>query len=535
MRRVELSLSKPAADTPAAHFPPGESIPGLLAAAAAARPEHVFLRVGGAAITYAGLARRVAGAAASLHDRGIRSGQHVAVMLTHHVDHVLSFFALMHLGATMVPVNPGLKGLGLAHVVGHSGAQWIVAEQEFVPVLREALGDAFDTSRLLVRDANAPAARADHAYLYDDSPEAPILAADERGNAVRQILYTSGTTGPAKGVVMTDLMLRAAALGSQWIGDIGPGSVLHFWDPIHHVFGSEVLVLALRVPVTLVLVPRFSASRFWDEAREHGVTHVHFVGGVLQLLLKQPERDIDRDHGVRIAWGGGCPLEVWRAFEQRFGVTLREGYGMTETSSFCTINVDGRLGSIGKALAYFDVELVDEQGAAPPPGVPGEIRVREREPGVMLSRYHGSPEAIAEALRGPWLYTGDLATQDADGFLYFKGRKKDSIRRRGENISAWEVERAFGEHPDVEECALIAVRNEFGDEELKLFVKSRSPRLREQQLVDWATSRLAGFQIPRFVQFVDTFPKTPTERIRKQLLSTQLDDCWDREKSCKLN
>lgn len=520
---------------PSTHFPPGESIPGLLARAARDLPDHVFLRVGDATITYAQLAQRVAQAAAHLHARGIRGGQHVAVMLTHHVDHVLSFFALMHLGATIVPVNPALKGLGLAHVVGHSAAQWVIAEQEFVPSLQQALGSGLDATRVLVRDAGTPAAGADHSFLYARATASPPTRADERGDALRQILYTSGTTGPAKGVEMTDLMLRAAALGSTWIGDIVAGSVLHFWDPIHHVFGSEVLVLALQVPVTLVLVPRFSASRFWEEAREHGVTHVHFVGGVLQLLLKQPERSIDRSHGVRIAWGGGCPVEVWRRFEQRFGVTLREGYGMTETSSFCVINVEGRLGSIGRALAYFDVELVDEHDAPTRPGSMGEIRVRAREPGVLLSRYHANPEATAEALRGAWLYTGDLATQDADGFLYFKGRKKDCIRRRGENISAWEVERAFGEHPGVEECALIAVPNEFGDEDLKLFVKAGDARLQARELVDWAASRMAAFQIPRFVQFVDAFVKTPTERIRKQLLSKTLDDCWDREKSCKLD
>lgn len=513
---------------PPPYFSVDDNIPALLARCASQNPTHVFCRAEGLDVSYADLERRVQRAANALHFEGVRKGMHVAVMLSHHLDHIVTFFSLIRLGAVLVPINTGLKGLGLAHVITHAQPTFLLADAEYRPALADIVSDV-PRLQVLWRHAGSSAPEVkDLAVLYQQEhrPEAPeIVHADDD---LRQILFTSGTTGAAKGVLMPDRMLRAAALGSTWIGDIVPGSVLHFWDPIYHVFGSEVLVLALMVPVTLVLVPRFSASRLWDEARANKVTHIHFVGGVLQLLLKQPESPDDRTHGVRVAWGGGCPVEVWRAFEERFGVRIHEGYGMTETSSFSVMNPHGKLGSIGRALPYFDVELVDENGLPVAIGQSGEMRVREREPGVLVAGYYNNPEATASALRDGWLYTGDLAHQDADGDFYFEGRKKDSLRRRGENISAWEVERVFNQHPDVEECALIGVKNEFADEDLKLFVKPRNMALTAEQLLAWAEPRMAAFQLPRFVAMVDFFQKTPTERIQKQFLSKAIDDCWDR-------
>lgn len=515
-----------------AWFSDQETVPLLLERSAAERPDHVLCRQGGAVLTCAELNARVNRAAHGLAALGVTKGSHVALMLGHHLDHILLFFAVMKLGAVQVPINVNLKGPGLAYILDHSAPAVLVADGDYAESLDPLLAER-PAIRQVWRNRVPQEGRS-------VTPLADVLAhADESNPGValgdgdlRTILYTSGTTGPAKGVEMTDRMLRASALGSIWIGSITPGSVLHFWDPIYHVFGSEVLVLSLMVPVTLVLVPRFSASRFWDEVHANGCTHIHFVGGVLQLLLKQPSSPLDRTHGARIAWGGGCPVDVWRAFEARFGVTIREGYGMTETSSFSVINTDGKLGSIGKAVDYFTVEIVDETGAACPPGQVGEIRCAQNEPGVMVARYHKDPQTTAQTIRDGWLYTGDLAYADADGFIFFLGRKKDSLRRRGENISAWEVERVINDHPAVEESALIGVTNEMSDEDLKLFVKLKpGAALTAPDLLNWCAPRLAAFQIPRFVAFVDAFRKTPTQRIQKQFLPKTIDgDCFDRER-----
>lgn len=516
-------------------FRDDETVPGLLARAATERPDHVYMRANGEEITCAGLAARVERTAAGLAALGVKPGDRVAVMMGHHLEHVIAFFAIMRAGAVLVPVNVAIKGPGLVYQIEHSAPSLIVADAAFAEVLAEpikaaqAKGARADVVwRLPEGETALPApGHALSAILMGDVAAAPVVTHD--WHDLRIILYTSGTTGAPKGVQMSDRMVQATALGSIWLSDMQPGSVLHFWDPIYHVFGAEVLVLALMVPVTLHMVPRFSASKFWSEVKEAGATHIHFVGGVLQLLLKQPPCELDRTHGARIAWGGGCPRDVWAAFEERFGIEIREGYGMTETSSFSTINPGGsragKLGSIGTGVDYYAVEVVDEAGKPCAPGVPGEIRVSEREPGVLTVGYYANPEATASALREGWLYTGDLAHVDGDGFITYLGRKKDSLRRRGENISAWEVERVINDHPEVAECALIGVVNEMGDEDLKIFVRRiEGSTLRGADLLAWSAERMARFQVPRFVQFIEEFRKTPTQRIQKQFLSNSIED-----------
>lgn len=514
------------------YFSIDDNIPRLLRDCARTNPDHVYCRSAGEPLTYAALNERVNRLADALSASGVGPGARVAVMLAHHVDHALAFFALAKLGAVNVPINVHLKGAGLEHIIRHSGAEFGIFEDEYgealKPVVQPIAGfRVFWRGR---RPEWAPDAPALAQLMRQGRPVEPGFAAAD--DDLRAILYTSGTTGPAKGVEMTDRMFRAAALGSIWIGDIAPGSTLHFWDPIYHVFGSEVLVLALMRPVTLAFVPRFSASRFWDEVEAHGATHLHFVGGVLQLLLKQPASPRDRGHTVKVAWGGGAPEEVWRAFEDRFGIPVKEGYGMTETSSFSIINTAGRHGSIGTAVDYFDVEIADDAGRPLAPGQVGEIRVRQKEPNLVTRGYFRNPEKTAEALRGGWLYTGDLGRRDEEGFFYFLGRKKDSLRRRGENVSAWEVENVVNGHPLVEESALIGVVNEFADEDLKLFVKLKpgAGAFDPGEFVQWCSARMAKFQVPRFIAVVEEFSKTPTQRIQKHLLSVSIGDCWDAER-----
>jgi crotonobetaine/carnitine-CoA ligase len=207
---------------------------------------------------------------------------------------------------------------------------------------------------------------------------------------------------------------------------------------------------------------------------------------------------------------------------------------MTEASSFTTLNTDERPGSIGTPLPFFDVTIADENGNFPGPGKMGEIRVRALEPGVIMKGYFRNEEATRAALVDGWLRTGDLGHRDEGGFYYYAGRLKDSLRRRGENISAWEVERVVNAHPDIAESAVIGVANELADQDIKIFLRLKPGRsLDPAAFIDWCGPVLPRFQIPRFVAFIDEFPKTPTERIRKELLSRTTEDCWDADAARK--
>jgi len=263
-----------------------------------------------------------------------------------------------------------------------------------------------------------------------------------------------------------------------------------------------------------------------------GTSHLLDIGPV---YVWQPEAEIDKTHGARIAWGGGCPVEVWEDFARRYAVEIREGYGMTETSSFSTINIGGPVGSVGKAADFFDVEVMAEDGTPCVDGETGEICVREREPGVLTVGYYNNDAATAEARRGDWFLTGDFGVRNADGYISFKGRKKHSIRRRGENISSAQVEMAINDHPQVSETAVIGVKDDMGDEELKVYVLPADPAdLDIPAIAEWCKGQMAAFQVPRFWAVVDSFPKTPTQRIQKHLLP-QTQEAGDFDTACTKN
>jgi carnitine-CoA ligase len=487
----------------------------------------------GSIVSFGDLGERVNRLAAGFASLGVRPGDRVAVMLANHSDHPMVFLALVRLGATQIPVNVHLRGLGLEYVLAHSETKAIVADERFAPALLPVLTKgALDL--VVWRGGAAPAGPARSVSLVDVA--AASTAASPRGapaaDRIVSITYTSGTTGPPKGAMLGEKPYLMAGQVAGQLADVHPGDVMLTWEPLYHIGGSQVIVACLQHGVPMALLERFSVSAFWDEARRYQATQMHYLGGVLGLLLKQPPRPDDRAHSVRIAWGGGAPAHLWEPFERRFGVRIREAYGMTEAASFTTINLEGRVGSIGRPVPHFEVKIVTDDGRAAAAHETGQILVREREPGLFMLGYLKDDERTAEALREGWLHTGDLGTHDADGFFYFAGRRRDRLRRRGENISAWEIEQVVGMHADVEGCAAIGVPSDVGDEDIKIFVKPvGGKRLDPLDLIRWCERHLAYFQIPRYVEMVDAFPLTPTERIRKDQLSPSVAACWDVQRS----
>jgi crotonobetaine/carnitine-CoA ligase len=504
------------------------TIGALMDHRAAEDGDFVFAQVGSRMITIADLAQAANRFANGLAALGVKRGDRIPVMLPNHPDHVVVFFGLLKLGACIVPVNVNLRGDGLKFILLHSQAKLMIADGRYAPHVDPLLpGLSFST--LIWR--GRPGVGRDLSEFLNHADDTAHPCAVEPDDVVT-ISFTSGTTGLPKGVMMTDRMLRCCAHAAARLTDLRPGDVFYVWEPLYHIGGSEVLIMAMQHRITLAMVERFSVSRFWSEVRASGATHIHFLGGVLALLLKEAPHPEDRDHPVRLAWGGGCPLDVWRAFQERFGIPIRECYGMTEASSFSTQNLTGKIGSVGKPVPWFEVRIAAEDGRPLGPNQRGEFRVREKVQGLIMKGYFNNPEATAAALRDGWLCTGDVGYYDDEGDFFFAGRIKDSIRRRGENITAFEIERIANEHPDVVESGAIGVPNELSDEDVKVFLRLKPGAVLDPlDFIRWCENRMAYFQIPRYVAFLDDFPKTPSERIRKEALSRETDGVFDLEAS----
>jgi crotonobetaine/carnitine-CoA ligase len=283
----------------------------------------------------------------------------------------------------------------------------------------------------------------------------------------------------------------------------------------------------------MVLAARFSASGMFDDVRAHGATVFNYIGAMLTMLHKQPPRDDDAENPIRLTVGGAAPKELWEAFERRFDCQILEIYGLTETACFCLSSPpdDIRVGKVGTPVSWSEVRIEGDDGEELAPGEPGEICIRSKRPAVMLMGYYANEQATAQALRGGWFHSGDRGEMDEDGYFTFVDRLKDSIRRRGENISSYEVERAVNEHPAVAESAAVAVPSELGEDEVMIVVVvKRGEQLAPQELIAFCEQRIARFMLPRFVRFVAALPKTGTERVRKFMLREQgAGDAWDRE------
>ncbi len=491
-------------------------------------PDRIYCTFGGEVLRFGQMDAAVNRVANGLLAQGLQPGDRVALMLPSHPDHIICIFALAKIGLVRVPVNTSLLGASLDYPFEAFAVDALIADATYVEALAPVLAQR-RLRRVFWRGAAPQQPSFESLLHHPDASPPPVQPGPDD---IIAITPSSGTTGAPKGVLKSDRTLRAGPLAILRLTEAQPGETLLFWEAMHHGAGVAVLIAAVLGKLHLGMVERFSASRFWQQAKAHGATRVHYLGSVLPMVLRQAEGPEDRSHGVRIAWGGGCPTEIWRPVEQRFGVTLREGYGLSELITFCTLNLTGKVGSIGRPLSWFEAMVANENGHALPPGEVGELCFRAREPGLHFLGYFRNEAATAEAMRDGWFRTGDLARQDAEGDLFFAGRAKDSIRRRGINISAWEVERVLLEHPGIEEVALIGVPSELGEEEIKILVRrAEGATLDAESLLRWCAPRLPRFQLPRYVAFVQDFPRTPTQRIRKRELPRDTAGCWDLETS----
>jgi carnitine-CoA ligase len=509
----------------------------IVATRAAEQPNRRAVQFESIAVTYGewdALGNQVANALLSL---GFEPHSRVAVMLSNQPEFLGAWLGVAKAGLIEVPVNTAYKGDLLAYLLEHAQCEALIIDARWVGRV-EAVLDELKFLRLVVvvggepGDLGALTTISWTAFLDTASTTAPDVQVSQED--VSAILYTSGTTGPSKGVVLTHAANFYLARNCVELMSYGPSDVVFNAFPLFHVNARySGLLPVMYADGESVLYSRFSASRFWDTCREHGVTAFNYMGALLMMLHKQPERPDDADNPVRRAYGAPAPVTIYKEFEQRFGLQLVEVYGSTEGGTITMNTVESfRVGSCGRPVPYFDVRIHDEHDHPLPPGEVGEIVVRPREPHALFERYHDMPEETLTAFRNLWFHTGDRGTTDEDGYFYYVDRMKDAIRRRGENISSWEVEKVVTTHESVAEAAAIGVPSELTEEEVLIVVVAKPGyEIDPISLLDLCQERLPHYAVPRYVRITDELPKTPSQRIEKYRLRAEglPPGTWDRD------
>jgi acyl-CoA synthetase (AMP-forming)/AMP-acid ligase II len=470
----------------------------VLARHVATRGTHPFLRHEGRSVSYAEFDRLANRAGHALRSLGVVRGDRVTLALGNSVDYVVAAFGVLKAGAILNPVNPGLGLDELRYILGHAEPRLVVT-------------DATSDARLRELGARTVGAGTLAAAGPETTPDAGLGADD-----VSTLLYTSGTTGRPKGVVFTHG--RSGTSGPHFIAALGlvPNDVILAVTPLFHGNAWGAVVTALHAGATVAFPKSFHASEFWPLVHESGATVLYTLGTVLAMLLTREPSPLERTHRVRVILGlGSAPIRP--RVRERFGVQdVLECFGSTDAGvvTIEPMGVPPRPGSCGPPVPGVRIEVRDDAGVALPPRAVGEIAVHSP---ARMAAYFRDPEASAHALRDGWFLSGDLGYLDEDGWLYFVDRKRDVIRRGGENVSSVLVEKTLREHPAVSDVAVIGVPDPVLGQEIKAFVVPRA-EVTESELRAFAEERLAKFQVPRIWEFRDSLPKTPTQRVEKYKL-----------------
>ena len=527
-----------------AHYVAGSTYPAeicvlryALQRNARVKPDQIFAAFeGGERWTFAQTLQQVESLAGNLHELGVRQGDHVVLVLPTSSLALRVMFAINYLGAVYVPVNPAFKGSSLEHVLHNAGAALAIAHDS---VLDRILDAAPPALKAIVRSSDAampvqPGRFTIHAVSALTKPSAPppppkpIQPFD-----TQSIIYTSGTTGRSKGVLSSYMHAYSCVGPDAWnCLTAADRQLLHM--PIFHIGGAFIATVALCVGSSIAVVSHFRTEAFWDQVRELEVTSAFLLGAMATFLLKQPPQPRDREHNLRMVFI--VPLgQSGRAFRERFGVDVFTLFNMTEICTPLISRANPTKDSIcGRPRAGVEVRLVDENDCRVKDGEVGQLILRTEAPWAMNHGYNNNPQATADAWRNGWFHTGDTFVRDADGDYRFVDRLKDAIRRRGENISSYEIEVELLSHPAVREAAAIPVPSEFSEDEvLVVLAPAIGASIDPEDIIRHLLPRMAHHMVPRFIRIVAELPKTPTAKVEKHVLRAEglTADTWDRERA----
>ncbi|MBP7526331.1 MAG: AMP-binding protein [Syntrophorhabdaceae bacterium] len=478
--------------------------------------------------------------ACGLQKIGIKKNDKVSIMLDNCPEYLFVWFGISKLGAVEVPVNTAHKGDLLSYMLNLSDTTMMVLDGKYLDRIEPILRDVPGLKYLVVFGGDGKALPKHDGKVFEwpevFDNDGVYKQEDVLWSDPFIIMFTSGTTGPSKGslmphnygLYMADICCEAAEYGER--------DCLYNVLPLFHGNAQVLSTLpALLSGARMVLGEKFSASRFWDDVNKFKCTEFNYIGGIVPILYKADPKPGDANNSLRIMFGAGAPEEIFEPFQKRFAVTLVEGYGMTEIG-IPLVNTlkDNKPGTCGRIYPGYSLRVVDDNGFEVGPNTPGELLIRPSKQYSMMLEYYKMPEKTVDAWQDLWFHTGDYLRYDDDGYFYFIDRKKDALRRRGENISSFEVENTINSHPAVMESAAIAVKSPMGEDEVMVCLSLKpGESLQPERLIDFCSEKMAYFMVPRYLRFMRELPKTPTQKIQKQQLRQEgvTADTWDIEET----
>lgn len=529
---------------PSTSYQPGirDTINDCFARTLVKRPDEIFVDMEGDQLTFREFDRRVDLYARGLRDAGIAKGDTVCALTDTSMDILVMWFATNRLGAIWVPINSALKGEFLRHQIEDSKATMMIVDPGYLSRIAAVEDQLKTLRRVFVRGGAAGESLGRMsveplgALVENPGPELERVSVAPADPAL--IIYTSGTTGVSKGCLCSHNYLCNYGREMAWATGLEEGDRLWFALPLFHIGGMGGGVInALTTGARAVIARTFSVTNFWPEAERSGANVLIGVGVMMEFLVNAPDDDaMMRCRGqVKTMCAAPMSLATQEAARRRFGIRTvgAPGYGNTE-ASFPVLHPlaeQAPAGTSGRRFEDFQVRIVDDAGGECPPGEPGMILVKPNYPNIMFEQYWHNPEATSAALVDGWFNTGDVGKFNAEGFFVFLDRKKDYLRRRGENISSFEVETALLAHPAIAEVAVHAVSHEFSEDELKAtIVLAEGSAASERDLCIWSIDRLPHFAVPRFIEFREALPKNPIGRVLKFQLREEgvTSRTWDR-------